>query len=186
MINKAILILLFLIINNNLLGQNVTLFRVDSLKVLYEPLLRNYWDECQNERYFFMDKGVVKVIVYQDTLMQNCLSMSALIDDGFLENPPDSYFFLNYNLYLVFKGNASGIELQQTKDKQKLKIALNNLVQDRVYVNPSKTVRYAEERDFNGKIKRVRAGSINMGNHWNHTIIIFDKNGKSFKKLKSC
>ena len=164
-------------------GQYLGLRKVDSIRVLYNPILNEYWNECQEKRCFFENKGVVKVIIFKDSLHNNCLRLSALIDDRFMDNPTNSYFFINSNLYLIYSGDSLGFELHQLTSK-KLKSYLKKIVEDRVYQRPPKIDRWIEIVDLKGKVKKVRSLNLSLGNTWNDTIYIFDKNG-NYTKLKS-
>jgi hypothetical protein len=182
--NISLIIIVLLISLNKLHAQKNILKNVDSVGVIYKHVLTNYWNECVKNRYFFEDKGIVKVIIFKDSLNNNCLRLSALIDNRFQENPTNSYTFIGSNLYLIYEGDSIGNEINPTKDK-KLSKAINEIVQDRVYMRPPKVKKWVETFNLKGQKIKVRAITLSSGNIWNETIVIFNKNGgyTEFKSL---
>jgi hypothetical protein len=75
---NRLILFIFCMMATNLSGQKLKL--VDSLNA-YRTLLSEYWQECVQHRYFFEDKGVVKVIAYTKALKNKHLILSAMIDD---------------------------------------------------------------------------------------------------------
>ncbi|MFN3784584.1 MAG: hypothetical protein ACK4R6_11725 [Spirosomataceae bacterium] len=181
--NTSIIIFILLIYLDKVHGQIPLVKNIDTVGVIYKEVLTNYWHECERNRYFFEDKGIVKVIIFKDSLNNNCLRLSAIIDDRFQENPTDSYTFIGANLYLIYRGDANGNEVNPSKNN-KLGKALNEIVQDRVYLRPPNVERWVDSVNSKGQKMKVRAVNLRSGNIWNEMIFMFNKNG-DYTKLKS-
>lgn len=166
----------------SVIGQNLTQIFPESLPSVVSEILIEYYGECVRERYFFEDKGIVEVVVYEDSLSKNRLHLTALIDDRYLDNPPNQYLKIQDRVFLFYKGDQSGKKIVASVSGN-LVTQLKNVVEDRVYVRPVKVERTVEIKGVDGNIKKTKVMQITFGNGWNSTTIIFEDKER-YSKLK--
>lgn len=160
--------------------QEVTLFTNGQQK----EIISDYIKTCYQNHYFFEDKGVVTITVYQDATGHNCWRLSALVDNRFLASPPKQYTWSNNDVILVYQGDSSGKSITASSDQSKSALinCLTELVGSRVYTYASGP-QYAYDTDAKGNKKRLLIKHDVGGNIHNELIIIFNSDGTFTKKI---
>jgi hypothetical protein len=182
---KTLLLSLFV-----LLSFNVVFAQIDSItKIRKIPpevyaIIREYFDECGATRLFFGGKGIVEVVYYKDSLLRDNYRLTAMIDDEYLDHPPNKYFHMFMDqLFLFYDADKSGKTIYPKLTSSAIE-ELKKCVGDRVYIRPPKIERWVETIGVDGKIKLRRAIRISGGNPWNTTLYTFLPEG-GYEKMKS-
>jgi hypothetical protein len=179
------ILLLFLFV---LLSFNVVFAQIDSItKIRKIPaevydIIREYFDECRVNQYFHEDMGIVEMVYYKDSLLRDNYRLTAMIDDRYLDHPPNKYYHMNMDqLFLFYDADMSGKTIYPQLSPRAVE-ELKRCVGDRVYIRPPKTERWVETIGLDGKIKLRRAISIRSGGGTTTLYTFLPEGG--YKKLK--
>lgn len=177
-IMKQILMALFtLLALTNAYGQSCQQIDI-APDPLRKRILQEYVEECRQERYFFEDKGIIKLITYQDAKGRLNWSLMAMVDDRYKDNPTKNYSLVGETLILVYQADSVGrTNITPPLEKHALNECLESVVLDRVYQRPVGKDRLVDPPTINGKSKKIRARTLNYGNQWNSKRIIFYSDG---------
>lgn len=163
-------------------GQFPYLNKIDTLNATYKQILIKYREDCIAKNYFLGNYGVVNITLYKNEKNENVMQLSAIIDDSYKIDPPNSYTFIAGSLYFLFSKDSAGNRIKYKNKKQLIK-SLNKLVGDRLYIRPPKGRIFAKEEIYPGKFIELNDYSLFGGNTNNVTYYIFDGKGgyKMFK-----
>lgn len=145
-------------------------------------LLNEYVRECGTKHYFFEDKGVVKLVIYQDKQGLTRWHLSALVDDRYRILPPRDYAQLGNNIILVYQGDTEGSPLPIAGNATARDACMQEVVGGRVYERSTRK-QVINVRQENGNIERVPVTYLSGGNSHNELIIRFNKDGTITKFL---
>jgi hypothetical protein len=181
---KLTIFMFFCSISICLHAQNLyaDLKKIDVISPVISTILREYQSECSRNRFFYEDKGIVKVVVFQDSLNRQVYRLSALIDDRYLDNPTNEYLTIGADVFLFYHGDKEGNEIKNVLKNNEIE-CLKKLVGDRVYIRPLKADRWVEYQGINNQTLRTKTRTIYAGNIWNVTDYIFTSESK-FETLK--
>lgn len=146
-------------------------------------LIREYLQECRQKRYFFEDKGIVTLTIYQDAKGRTCWLLSAMIDDRYRANPlPEQYAFVAHDVFLVYKGDSTGRVLSMPTGTTERDKCLQEIIGSRVYERSTKK-QFMYVQEANGQETKYPVTHQFNGNHWNEQIIRFNRDGTVTKFL---
>lgn len=175
------LLLVLLLTQRPLLAQSCHQVQV-ATTAQQKELLREYLKECYRKRFFFEDKGVVKLTIFQDSAGLTNWHLSALIDDRYRSRPPEQYAFFDDYIILVYKGDQDGFELPIAGDNTSRNACIEDVVGSRVYERSNKK-QFVYKPDATGKVQKVPITYISYGNKSNEIIIRFNRDGTITKFL---
>jgi len=141
-----------------------------------DALIRDYINDSRQKRYFFEDKGVVKLVIYQNDEGATCWHLSALIDDRYRTLPPEQYAFFDNDVILIYQGDKNGQLLPIAGEKNTRDVCIQDIVGSRVY-ECSKRKQFVYTKDANGKAQKIPVTQLSYGNLNNELIIKFNKDG---------
>lgn len=145
-------------------------------------LLSDYIHECRQNRYFFEDKGAVKLIIYQDSDGVTCWYLSAIVDDRYRELPPEQYAFFDNDVILIYQGDSAGKPRPIAGDPTSRDGCIQDILGSRVYEHSTKK-QFVFSHDANGKIQKIPVTRLSGGGLHNDLIIKFNKNGTVSKLI---
>ena len=145
-------------------------------------LLQEYIKDCNQKRYFFEDKGAVKLIVYQNTEGATCWYLSAIIDDRYQTLPPEEYTFYGNTVILVYHGDSASHLLPIKGDAVGRDMCIQEVLGSRVYKHTTEK-QFVYSRDASGKVQKVPVNYLSGGNLNNSLIVKFNKDGTVSKSI---
>jgi hypothetical protein len=140
-----------------------------------KALLREYIEQCQRTLHFHGDKGVVKLIIYQEDGI-TCWLLSALTDDRYRAFPPAQYARFKQDVILVYRGGANANPLPIAGDLASRAACIQEVVGQRVTAYVA-APQYTSVTDAQGNTQRVKITRVTGGNFDNEVIIKFNKDG---------
>ncbi|WP_223650331.1 hypothetical protein [Hymenobacter psoromatis] len=145
-------------------------------------LLRDYLNNCRTGRYFVEDKGVVKLVVYQNDKGETCWYLRALIDDRYQAQPPAQYARYNNDVIVVYRGDSTSRIIPSVGNEAARRTCMDEVVGGRVYTYAPRPA-YTVEVDEQGRSKKILITHLLGGNLHNDLIIIFHKDGTISKLI---
>ena len=140
-------------------------------------LLRQFITDCYQTHYFFEDKGLVELITYQDNKGRTAWYLSAIIDDRYRDNPPQTYSLLGNDIILVYQGDSLGNKLRApTAAVAPLMHCLELVIGPAVYQRPAIKERFVEET-VGQKTTKYRVRTNSGGNVHHERRVIFNADG---------
>jgi hypothetical protein len=180
---KILLLFLFVFLPfSAVLAQIDTLEKLKNKSEEINTVLMEYFGECHSKNYFHQDMGIVEVVYYKDSLLRDNYRLTAMIDDRYLDNPPNKYYTMMDMLFLFYDADMSGKVIYPLLSPLVVE-ELKKCVGGRVYIRPPQIERWVEFIGTDGKIKRRKVFFISGGNPWNTTLYTFLPEG-GYKKLK--
>lgn len=150
------------------------LIKVDTFNTTVKDIFDAYYVDCIDQHYFQEGLGVVEVVVYKDSLDRNVFSLTAMLDDRYLDAPTDTYFNLGNMLFLLYQGDSLGLKIKKDISAGALS-ELKTMLEGRTYIRPPKREKWQEFYDGSGrKIRRKSGKVVSYGNPWNTVKYIFD------------
>ncbi|OWP63151.1 hypothetical protein CDA63_10680 [Hymenobacter amundsenii] len=143
-----------------------------------KKVLREYITQCRRGRYFVEDKGLVKLVAYQNAAGQQVWQLVALIDDRYQANPATAYSLFGNDVILVYQADSLGnISERPAPDKQAANAILTPIVASRTYRQPLITESFVDVPKADGGTRKVPTRTVIGGNYWNSQKILFYPDG---------
>lgn len=139
-------------------------------------VLQEYVRTCFEKHYFFEDKGVVKLVVYQDEQGLTRWHLSALVDDRYRAFPPREYAQSGTGIVLVYRGQADGSLQPIAGNTAARDSCVQAVVGSRVYAQTT-AKQVIKLRNAQGKLETVPVTHMSGGNVHNEVIVRFNKDG---------
>lgn len=143
---------------------------------LKRKLLLEYIGTCYQNHYFFEDKGVVELVIYQDEGGCTRWYLSAQIDDRYRAMPPEQYALFDNDVILQYQGTETGQRIPIAGNPASRNACIQIVVDGRVY-HYADTPRYTETINAKGRRKKVQMTTLTGGATHNDLIIRFNKDG---------
>lgn len=156
---------------------------VDTFNSEVKNIFSSYFINCVQNNYFHEGLGVVEVIIYKDSLNRKTYSLTAILDDRYMDHPTDSYYVYSGNIFLLYNGDLNGNKIEKNISNEAIN-ELKDMLKYKTYIRPIIEPYWKEFYDAEGKKVRIKIGKkIIYGNPWNKTNYIFN-NEKDYIVIK--
>jgi hypothetical protein len=99
-------------------------------------ILKNFIDECDKEKYFVYDKGIIHLYVYTDAKGLTNWILAPHIDDWYKNNPTASFAVFDDYIILVYAADANA-RVEMNPEPEPVNRCLQDIIGDRVYLRPT-------------------------------------------------
>jgi hypothetical protein len=155
--------------------------KIDSA-LIKRQILTEFISSCLRNNYWKNDKGIVLLREYQNEEGKQCWLLLPSIDDGYKANPPNRFATFNGDIILIFDATSKGMLKESTGNRRALNQCLEQIIGDRVYINPTATSRWTDMvLPFTNRKMKEGARRISGGNGGS-LIITFNADG-TYQKL---